>query len=388
MTKNQKLITGIIITVLGTILFFGSLKMLPDLKPIGTSIAIIVLGLSILISIFLNKKWNKRMYFGIILVFLGIISSFATVERLPDFKPLVSMSLIGIVGLCLFIWGLLLAKTEEIIKKINYFNIFSWMVVVGLFSISLILLPQINWQHPKDPAGVMILCAFSALLLIYALIRNHSAKKQIVWAGFIAIANFCLIPLYESGALNFIGKFYRLFIPLYERFDPYAETVEWTLIGITVILVILFTIFLAVKKIHVSDYGNATLWYFLLQPIMAIFLFEMMGLPAGFLTGNTTRSDLLVTDTNAVLSTFGIIFIVVAMYMVFEIFPFWVAPILAGLWWVYWKPWLLHHPDPAMFTSFTVFWPAGKFLFLTGLKRIALPMILLLSFLHLLKRKK
>jgi hypothetical protein len=45
-----------------------------------------------------------------------------------------------------------------------------------------------------------------------------------------------------------------------------------------------------------------------LEPLLAIFLFEMLGLPAGFLAGATTRSDLLVTDVNAVMSTFGMVF--------------------------------------------------------------------------------
>jgi len=383
---NKKSIIGIILVIIGAILFFGSIKLLPDLKPLGTSASIILLGITVALPEFFGKKWNKRMYVGTVLAVLGVISIFATVERLPDLKPLVSMSIVSVGGIALFTWGLLKAEAKISVKNINAFNVFGWIIVIGLFTISLILLPQINWQQPKDPAGVMMLCAFSATLLVYALIRNHPAKKQITLAGFFAILNFCLIPLYERGCTDFLGRFYRLFIPFYEKFDPWAETIEWILISVTVVLTVILTIIFAIKKIRVRDYGKATLWYFALQPIMAIFLFEMMGLPAGFLTGATTRSDLLVTDTNAAMSTFGIIFIAVAMYMVFELFPFWVAPIMAGLWWVYWKPWLLHHPDPSMWHNFADFWPAARFLFLTGLKRITLPMILIVSFLALLRR--
>jgi hypothetical protein len=388
MVMNKKSIAGSILVAVGAILLFGSLKLLPDLKPIGASLAVLALGVAVGLPAFLDKRWNTRMYVGAIGAVLGIVCALATVELLPDLKPLVSMSLVCVVGIALFFWGMLKAEVKISVNKSDGFNVFGWMVAAGLFTISLLLLPQINWQHPKDPAGVMVLCSFSAVLLVYALIRNHPAKRQVIWAGFIAVANFCLIPLYESGAADFIGKFYRLFIPLYEKFDSSAETVEWALIGATVILVMIFAIVFVVKKIRVRDYGNATLWYFALLPIMAIYLFEMMGLPAGFLAGSTTRSDLLFTDANAALSTFGILFIAVAMYMVFELFPFWVAPILAGLWWVYWKPWLLHHPNPEMFTSLEAFWPAAKFLFLTGMKRVALPMILLLPILSLLKRKK
>lgn len=385
---NKKLISGVLLSFFGIILFFGSFKMLPDIKPMGASSAVIFLGLSLIISHYLKKKWNKKMVLGMVFFLLGLVSVFATVEKLPDVKPLITMVFLSVAGMSLFLLGGVRASKEETVKTADYFNFLGWVVVALLLFISFILFPQINWQHPKDPAAVMTLTFISAIFLAYALVKNHRAKKSMVIAGSIAIFNFCLIPLYEKGIFNFIGKFFRLFIPFYQKLDPQAETIEWVLIVITVFLLIGQSFFMMRKKIHLSDYGNITLLYFLIQPLMAIFLFEMMGLPAGFLAGQTTRSDLLVTDTNAVMSTFGMIFIAVPVYLAFQIFPFWMPPILAGLWWILWKPWFLHHPNPQSFTSFQVFWPAAKFLFFTGLKRMVLPMILLLGFLNFLKKSK
>jgi hypothetical protein len=60
-----------------------------------------------------------------------------------------------------------------------------------------------------------------------------------------------------------------------------------------------------------------------------------------------------------------------------------VPPTLAGLWWVLWKPFFLHHRDPALFSPFESFLPAATFLFLTGFKRLGLPMVMIILFLIL-----
>jgi len=381
---NKKTILGVIIFIVGGIFLYGGIRALPDFKALGAAAGLMFFGIVVTVTAFLNKKWNWKMYLGMALAMAGEISAFAVIDRLPDWRPFLSMGVICVIGAVLFAMGFVRAKFMVPGKTVAWFDFFGSLVAAGLLIISALLAPQIDWSWPKDPAGVMMLTAFSGLLVIYALRKNHPAKHQIVWAGFIGFVNFWLVPLYERGLTDFLGKFYRLFIPLYEKFDAYAERIEYALIIITVILALV----LIIKKVRVRDYGSSTLWYFLLMPVLAIFLFEMMGLPAGFLSGVTTRSDLLVTDTNAAMSTFGILFIGVAMYMVFQLFPFWVAPILAGLWWVYWKPWLLHHPNPGTWTDFAAFWPAGKFLFLTGLKRVVLPMVLIIAGINLFKRKK
>jgi len=222
--------------------------------------------------------------------------------------------------------------------------------------------------------GIFILVFLTGWAIIYAVKKNHPSKKPIACAGLLAVINFVMIPVYEAGFFDGLGRFYRLFVPFYSSFDSYARIIEYALICLTIILVIYFSI----KKVRVGEFGTKTLVYFLLQIVMAIFLFEMLGLPAGFLAGDTTRSDLLVTDTNAAMSTFGMVFIAVAMYAGFQLFPLWLVAILAGAWWVLWKPWFLHHPDPASFNSLKDFLPAAGFLFLTGVKRVALPMVLML----------
>ena len=382
---DKKVVFSSGMMVFGLILLIGSTRFLPDLKPIGTAVSIVILGAVILLARVFNKEWNTKMYIGAALIFVGIIGISGAAGYLPRYAPIITMGVAAIAGAVLLTLGVKKSVPGKGFGiKSNPVDTIGYISAAALFIISIVLLPQIEWSHPKDPAGVMILSFLSGIALVYALVKNHKAKKQVVIAGAIEAVNFMLIPAYERGFLDFIGGFYRLFTPVYSLFDRYASAIEYILIAVTVILVAVF----AVKKVKVSDYGNTSLYYFILQPVMAIFLFEMMGLPAGFLAGATTRSDLLVTNTNAVMSTFGIIFIAALMYMAFQLFPFWATPLLAGAWWVFWKPWLLHHPDPAMFTDFRTFLPAGLFLFFTGLKRIALPMILLIGISMLRKKPK
>jgi len=372
----NKKIAGVAVCFIGLAVICGSMRFLPDLKPLGFGLALFAAGAIAVAVGFLNRSWNWRMWLGLILSAAGIVGVFATVSYLPDWRPLITMTAAGLLGI-LFLW--LGIKKAEVIQSVggsSTFNILAMSVVIILFIISALLLPQINWQHPKDPAAVMILAFFTGLAVLYAKIKNHPAKYPIVYAGLLAVVNFIMIPVYEAGFFDWLGRFYRLFVPFYFSFDSLAEPIEYGLIGLAIIL----TAYFAFKKTRIRDYGNKILIYFMLQIFMAIFFFEMLGLPAGFLAGATTRSDLLVTDTNAVMSTFGMIFIAVAMFVAFELFPFWVTPILAGLWWVFWKPWLLHHPDPVTFTGLANFLPAAAFLFFTGFKRVALPMVLLLLF--------
>ena len=381
---NKKAITAAILLVFGIFLLIGSFKIGFDFKPLGLGIGLITITGLIGLSVWQNKIWNTLMYVGAILLGFSVLSIFATIEFLPDLRPIITMSAIAVISIACFNFGFTKSAQDEMAEKpIDYFNFLATLVIVFLFGISLVLLPQIDWQYPKDPASVMILTFLTALLIIYALIIKHPAKKQIVCAGLIETVNFFLIPIYEAGTLNFIAKFYQFFDNFYASFDQWAKKIEYTLIILTIILII----FTAIKKIEAKNLGKITLIYFILMPLMAIFLFEMMGLPAGFLAGNTTRSDLLVTDTNAVMATFGMIFIGTVCYITFQLFPFWLTPLIAGAWWVFWKPWLLHHPDPALFKNFTSFVPAGLFLFFTGIKRVVLPMIIII-FTFGLKPKK
>ncbi|MCR4443035.1 MAG: hypothetical protein QHH10_12110 [Peptococcaceae bacterium] len=372
-TNSIKTIVGIVFCILGLFFLAGAIKMWPDLRPLGTSIVLFFCGAVVLTTAFFRKQWNAKMYAGTVMLSGGLVSVFAATGFFPDYRPFLLMVVISMAGLAVLLMGFLN-------KKIDLFI----LTAGGLFVIPVLLLPAINRQRPGDPAAVLILSTLTGLGLIYALAKNHQSKRLVGYAGLITIINFCLIPVYEKGYLNFIGRFYRLFVPIYEKFDPYAQMIEYALILVTVIL----TILCIVKRVRVQDFGKITMLYFILMPLMAIFLFEMFGLPAGFLAGDTTRSDLLVTDTNAVMSTLGIIFIAATMYISFHIFPFWVTPILAGIWWVFWKPWLLHHPDPALFVDFSTFWPAALFLFFTGLKRVVLPMILLIMALDSRKKAK
>lgn len=370
---NKKIVAGVIFFV-GIFMLIGAWRLLPDLRPLGAALALLfVAGLMAGMAYF-NKTGNKILYGGAGLAALGLFGAFGAIGWLPDVRPVLFSVFILLAGLAVLALGWRsssVAKNRE--AGTPWFRVFYWLVVFYLFGVSAVLWPMIDWQLPKDPAAVMILSFLTAVLMVYAFWRRHQAQKEIFGAGLIFALNFPLIKLYEAGFLDGLGKFYRLFEPLYASFDRWAEPAEWALIILTVVLVV----WAAVKKLRVAELGRRSLWYFLLQPLMAIFFFEMLGLPAGFLAGATTRSDLLVSDTNAVMSTFGMVFIAVFMYLLFELFPVWVAPLAAGLWWVFWKPWLLHHPDPATFTSLAAFWPAAAFLFFTGLKRIALPLILL-----------
>lgn len=380
---KKQLIAGIILLAASAIMLIGAFRMLPDLKAMGVFATLFSSGFLVLICVYFKKIWNKAMYIGAGLLVAGIFSAFGSTSMLPDLRPVITMAVVAVIGLITFIAGFRKGvKNNQEIEKGSVYMILYWVVTVLLFGISAVLLPMIDWQIPKDPAAVMILSFLLALCLVYSAVRKHQNQKQVFYAGIIFVINFPLVKAYEEGWFDFIGGFYRIFIPLYEKFDFAAEKIEWGLIILTLIL----SVFFIAKKYRVGDMGNKSLAYFILLPVMAIFLFEMMGLPAGFLAGTTTRSDLLVTDTNAVMSTFGMVFIGAVAYALFVLFPFWVAILFAGCWWVFWKPWLLHHPDPALFKDFKSFFPAAVFLFFTGIKRIVLPMILL--FFSGISRKK
>jgi len=377
---------GTVFCIVGLLLILAGLKLLPDLKPLGTGITLLMCGVLVIVSGIISRSWNARMYIGSAIAALGLVSCFATVSYFPNYYPFGTMAFVMLLGSVIFSLGFANSDIAKHVKDIKSFSFFSILVAVALMVIPLLLFPQIDWQRPADPCAVMILSTLVGIAVIYTIVRDHPEKRKVVIAGAIFVANFCLVPLYEHGFLDFIGGFFRLFEPVYASFDPWAETVEYSLIGLTVLLTIIF----AVKKTKVSGKGNAAFAYFIIQPILAIFLFEMLGLPAGFLAGATTRSDLLVTNTNAVMSFFGMVLIAVLMFISFLLLPFWVTPLIAGSWWVFWKPFLLHHPDPSGFTPAT-FIPAALFLFFTGIKRIMLPMLLLILFLdrkRLTERKK
>lgn len=380
---NKQLVNIIIFSSLALIMLGGCIYSWPDLRPWGIFVALAVIAALNLLTYFLHRAWNKAMIIASGLIAVGIFAFFGSSSFLPDIRPMIVSGLLAAFGIIVFIFGFKTSKDGggATSLKSNIFLIAYWIVAILLLGISAVLLPMINWSHPKDPAAVMILSFIMAMFMIYTAARKHSAQKQVFWTGVIFVVNFLLVKLYEAGTLNFIGKFYRLFEPAYESFDYLAVKFEWGLIIATLILAIIVII----KKYKVNELQNRSLYYFILLPIMAIFLFEMFGLPAGFLAGTTTRSDLLVTDANAVLSTFGMVFVGAVAYVLFILFPFWVAMLYAGIWWIFWKMWLLHHPDPKLFTDLQSFLPAAVFLFFTGVKRITLPMILLLFG---LRRKK
>jgi hypothetical protein len=328
------------------------------------------------------------MMAGIPLATVGIALSGGAVQFLPDPAPLAMTGVIFLAGAVLFGMGVFRSemRTERAVPE--PWTIFSWGIVAALFVIPLALLPRINWERPGDPCAMMILCFLTAAGVVYALVRHHRARRQIVAAAGLSVLNFCLIPVYEAGFLNGIGQFYRLFGPVYASFDAWATGFEFSLIALTMVLVILLTVFFAFRKRSVADFGTITLLYIPLQLLLAIFLFEMVGNPAGFLAGATTRSDLLVTDTNAIMSTFGMLFIAVPVYIAFQYFPLIVPPVLAGLWWPFWKMGLLHHPSPAFFPDLSSMIPAVLTLFGMGLKRAGLPMVVLLIVLLLTERMR
>jgi hypothetical protein len=373
---KKKIIIALIFLLAGGIMLIGAIKMLPDLRAMGVALALLFVSLSWFLLAALRKERNKIMLIGGIIVVVALVGLFGATGMLPDKRPIFFMAAVLLVGLFLWLRGLLKGQASTETTKMNWYNLLYGILVVVLFGISIVLIPTINWSWPKDPAAVMILSFLTALGLIYAKIKKHPAQKPIFFAGIIFVVNFALVRVYEAGVFDFLGQFYRLFVPLYAAFDKWAQYIEWVLIALSVVLLIV----MLVRKVKISNLGQKSLYYFILQPVMAIFFFEMLGLPAGFLSGLTTRSDLLVTNTNAVMSTFGMVFIAIVMYILFELFPAWVAAVVAGLWWVFWKPWLLHHPDPAMFKDLASFLPAAAFLFFTGLKRIVLPMGLLALF--------
>lgn len=383
-TKMKKdLVAGMICSSAGLILTFASLKVLPDVRPILLSLAIFIGGIVIVVVCLTGRQWNRYLITGGIIAPAGIVLSGGALGFLPDIAPVATTMVIASIGGAILVFGMIHSEKQIDILSPAPWTLLSWGVVIGLCMISLALLTQISFSRPGDPAAVMILSALTAAGVLYAILKDHPARRQIVVAGGIAIINFCLIPLYEGGYLNFIGQFYLLFVPFYSSFDPFATTFEYSLIALTAVLTVILVGLFTIRKTRVAEFGSITLVYLILQPALAIFLFEMVGNPAGFLAGATTRSDLLVTDTNAVMSTFGMVFIAVMFYIGFELLPLWVPPTLAGLWWVLWKPFFLHHPDPALFSTFGSFLPAATFLFLTGFKRVGLPMVLIILILIL-----
>jgi len=101
---DKKKIRGIIILVVGVILLFGGLMFLPDLRPLGGAISVITLGIIILVSSILNKKWNLRTYIGTCLLFIGLISVFGTIG-FYDYKAIITMCIVVIVGIIILILG-------------------------------------------------------------------------------------------------------------------------------------------------------------------------------------------------------------------------------------------------------------------------------------------
>lgn len=334
---------------------------------------------------------NKKIVVGIIVTVFGVVLSAGSLQFLPDIKPIVTSVAVAVLGAGGTAYFLFKSKKEVAVKKevekvgIDWFGYLPYVLSSMLVLIALLVLSRVDWSRPADPFAIVVLAILTATTIAYAKISKHKSIRQINVAGAIFVIGIPMILVFESGALDFIGQFYRLFVPFYQSFDPLAETVEYSLIALTLIL----SSYMIWKKVKVSDHGSKTLLYFLLQPLMAIFLFEMLGLPAGFLAGATTRSDLLVTNTNAAMSTFGMVFIAVVAYISFLIFGFPAAMLFSGAWWVFWKPFLLHHPDPSiMLSSAQSFFRAGSFLFLTAIKRMTLPMILVTLPLEFTKGKK
>jgi len=91
-------------------------------------------------------------------------------------------------------------------------------------------------------------------------------------------------------------------------------------------------------------------------------------------------------DVNAAGSTFGILFIAVPVYIIFPLFPFWAAIPVSGAWWPFWKSLLLHHPPPEVLLSDPL--SHAGWGFLAGVKRMVLPMIILITVLKLLEKRK
>jgi hypothetical protein len=377
---DKKIILALVLLVTGIFFLIGSIYLKFDLRPMGIAVGLLVSGIVWGICGFQKRKGNNLLVFGNLLCFLGIAGAFATIAYLPDSRPLITSIIAAILGLVLMGFGFQHSVSEGREKGLALVNVLGVVTSIALFGIALMMFSQIQWEFPGNPAAVMILSALSGLGVLLGIVFNHHRKVLLVVAGLISIVNFFLIPIYEGGTFDFLGEFYRKLEPLYARLDPWAEIIEYTLIGVTIVLAILLII---KNKARVSSYGSVTLLYLLLQPIFAILLYEMMG---NLTAGSTTRAELLATNTMAVMETIGMIFIADFFYILFQLTPFWVPPVLAGLWWPFWKVWMLHHPTPEIFMAE---YPQSLiFPFLTAIKRVALPMVLIILLMQLFQHKK
>lgn len=101
---GKKETIGIIILTLGAILLCGGLMYLPNLRPLGCAISVIAVGITVLASGILNKKWNLMAYAGTGLLFIGLISVFGTIG-FYDYKAVITMSVVAVAGIIMLILG-------------------------------------------------------------------------------------------------------------------------------------------------------------------------------------------------------------------------------------------------------------------------------------------
>jgi len=103
---------GIIVLVLGAILLLGGLMYLPNLRPLGSAISVISVGIIILVSGILDKKWNLKAYIGTGLLFIGVISVFGTIG-FYDYKAIITMSVVVVAGIIMIILGFKKADSRK-----------------------------------------------------------------------------------------------------------------------------------------------------------------------------------------------------------------------------------------------------------------------------------
>ncbi len=377
---KSKIPLAIVLFIASIFFFIGSFVMSFDLRPMGIGVGLLFSSIVWGICGLQKRKGNVLLIVGNLLVFVAATALFATINMLPDYRPLATSVVVLMLGLALSGIGWQRTSSEGVESGAVIIQITGLITMIILFGIAGVLFPQIAWEQPGNPAAVMLLSALTGLGVMLAVIVNHRRKILVICAGLVFIVNFSLIHLYERGVFDFVGIFLRKIEPFYTSFDALALTVEYSLIAASAILLLLLMVR---RKARVSDFGGITLTYLLLTPILATLLFEMLGLQAG---ESTTRADLLATNTTAVMETIGIVFIAVFFYILFQFLPLWIPPLLAGFWWMLWKIWLLHHPLPDTFMgNFTEFAP---FLFLSAFKRIALPMVLILWLIQPFSKKK
>jgi len=326
---------------------------------------------------------NWKAALGIILTIIGALLSAGALQFLPDLKPVVSMLIVTAAGIAITIRELRRQPmVSEEKRRLSGLEMIQFGTAFLILLISLAVLTRVNWVKPDDPLAVVVLGTVTSMLMFYTFFKKFRINRLVTIAGLVFVVNFALIPVWEGGYLNFLASIYRATEPFYASWDNYGLTVERILEFVNLLLCIP----LIRRKVRVADYGSKTLVYFILQPIMAIFLFEMFGQPAGWLAGTTTRSDLLSTDINAAGSTLGVIFIAVPVYIIFLLFPYWFAIPISGFWWPLWKSGMKHHPAPSIVLAdplFHIGWGV-----LSGAKRMVLPMTLIIMILDLQKRRK